>query len=93
MQTLINQINNRLTELTTAAEIVRSDLITGAIRVIEEEFGSMDQFAPEDRFAIILSKIVIVFEDHELDVLCSVLTDSAPLLAGTQSMQTTMKIS
>lgn len=91
MRSLTGEINSRLESLAADAEVSKHDLINIAIQVIEEEYGSMARMTPTDRFELILAKIVLVFEDSELDVLYTALTNGGPLLSGTQTMHTEEK--
>lgn len=92
MNTLTHEIDSRLVELAVMAEVSKSDLISIAIQVIEEEYGSMSKIAPTDRFELILAKIVLVFQDEPLDLLYTAFTNRGPLLGGTQTMHTEEKI-
>ncbi len=88
MKTLTNEIDTRIVELAALSEVSKSDLISIAIQVIEEEYGSLARVTPTDRFELIIAKIVIVYEDEELDILYTALTNRGPLLETTQTLHT-----
>jgi len=88
MKTLTTEIDTRIVELAALSAVSKPDLISIAIQVLEEEYGSLAKLTPTDRFELIIAKIVIVYEDVELDKLYTALTNRGSLLEATQTLHT-----
>lgn len=92
MKSLTTAINERINSIADENGVTKSELITMVIQVIGEDFESFRHMSPSDRFELILAKIVISFEDKELDSYYTALTNQGPLLDGTKSLDTNLKL-